>query len=220
MDWMKEAMNAEQVYPVNPNLVVSTDDTTLFVFEGSKDNSDEWEWKIVDKSNGDSSVRSDFKVGDDAENSGGLHVWLTFTFTAVGLAAPPYSAVTGLDATELCPDACPDGILAAEVPGLDKAGDDTHNNGFGWLVFLRTDRKDRTQEGGEPFLSITNRKFIHYNDDVLLPFIRKFCEKLGWKKHQPVPECLKSVSWFDGDIGQLQTMLYKAREALDEAERI
>ena len=31
---------------------------------------------------------------------------------------------------------------------------------------------------------------------------------------------MKCVSWFDGDIGQLQTMIYEAREALDEAERI
>ena len=49
MDWMKDALNADQIYPVNPNLVFSTDDTTLFVFEGKKYSDDEWSWKIVDE---------------------------------------------------------------------------------------------------------------------------------------------------------------------------
>ena len=35
-----------------------------------------------------------------------------------------------------------------------------------------------------------------------------------------MPESLKAVLWFDGDIGQLQKMLYEAREVLDDAERI
>ena len=74
MDWMKDALDADQIYPVNPNLVFSTDDTTLFLFEGKKDSDDEWSWKIIDEANGDASVRSDFQVGDDAENSSGLRV--------------------------------------------------------------------------------------------------------------------------------------------------
>ena len=63
-------------------------------------------------------------------------------------------------------------------------------------------------------------KIIHYNDKVLMPFIRMICKKLGWKEGQPVPDWLKAVSWFDGDIPQLQTMLFEAREALDDAEKI
>ena len=130
-DWMKEALCAKEIYLVNPNLVLSTDNTTLFVFEGANNDTDDWEWKIVDESIGNLSVRSDFKVGDDAEMSGGLRVPLTFTFTASGLAAPPYIAVSGLNETELCPEKYPDGILAAEVPGLCKGGDDVSNKGTG-----------------------------------------------------------------------------------------
>ena len=55
---------------------------------------------------------------------------------------------------------------------------------------------------------------------MLLPFICSICEKLGWKKGQPVPDSLKACSWFDGDIGQLQTMLFESREALDDVEKI
>mmetsp|Transcript_11132 Transcript_11132/g.23782 ORF Transcript_11132/g.23782 Transcript_11132/m.23782 type:complete len:92 (+) Transcript_11132:1069-1344(+) len=61
---------------------------------------------------------------------------------------------------------------------------------------------------------------MHYNDMVLLPFIRAIREALGLKKGQPIPDCLKCVSWSDGDIGQLQTLLFEAREALDDAEKI
>ena len=85
---MKEALDAKDIYSVNPNLVLSTDDTTLFVFEGANNASDDWQWKLIDKTNGNSSVRSDFEVKDDVENAGGLRVQLTFTFTASGLAAP------------------------------------------------------------------------------------------------------------------------------------
>ena len=220
MAWMKEAYDGDDVYPVDPNLILSTDDTTLFVFEGAKEGKGDWDWKIIDRTNGDSSVRSDFQVGNDAENSGGLRVRLTVTFTASGLAAPPYVAVSGLTEDELSPILCPDGIVAEKVAGLCKGGNDLFNDSFGWLVFLRADKKVSKEEQEEAFLSIANKKFIHYNDKVLLPFIRKIRERLGWKPGQAVPEWLKAVSWFDGDIGQLQTMLYEAREALDEAERI
>jgi len=219
MDWVKLAWGEDEIYPVDPNLLLSTDDTVLFVFQGCKNAKDDWEWKIIDSTNGDPSVRSDFQVGEDAEHTGRLRVRLTFTFTASGLAAPPYIAVSGLTDEELSPKLCPDGILAAEVPNLCKGGDDLFNNGSGWLVFLRADKKDR-DDPEKAALSIANKKFIHYNDDVLVPFIRRIREKLGWRKGQPVPESLRASSWFDGDIGQLQTMLFEAREALDEYERI
>ena len=176
---------------------------------------------MIDRSNSNSSVRSDFEVGEDAENSGGLRVRLTFTITASGLAAPPYVAVGGLTADELSPELCPDGVLAAQIPGLCKGGDAISNKGFGWLVFLRADKKDKaTDKDDESYLSIANKKFIHYNDDVLLPFIRSIRKKLGWIEGTDVPEWMRACSWFDGDIGQLQTMIFEAREALDDAERI
>ena len=131
-----------------------------------------------------------------------------------------YVAVCGLSESELSPELCPEGLLPVSVPGLCKGGDDLFNASTGWLVFLRADRKESCGEQNDAFLSIGNKKIIHYNDTVLLPFIRAVRENLGWKPGQPVPEYMKASSWFDGDIGQLQTMLYEAREALDTAERI
>lgn len=103
IDLMKEALGAEEVYTVDPNLVMFTDDVVIYAFESSSANGDEWEWKIVDKSSGNASVRSDFEVGSDAKNSGGLRVRLTFTMTGSGLMAPLYVSVGGLMKEELQP---------------------------------------------------------------------------------------------------------------------
>ena len=61
---------------------------------------------------------------------------------------------------------------------------------------------------------------MHYNDDVLLPFIKSIRETLGWKEGHETPAWTTMVSWFDGDIPQLQTMLFEAREVVDVVIRI
>ena len=61
---------------------------------------------------------------------------------------------------------CPDGLLAAEIPGLCKGGDDIFNMGIGWLVFLRADKKDKSEDKEEATLSIANKKFLHYNVSI------------------------------------------------------
>ena len=136
---VKNALQAENVYPANPNLILSTDDTTLFVFEGKatgKGREDSWDWKLIDNTNGNISVCSNFEVGSEAEHGGGLRVRLTFTFTASRLAAPPYVAVSGLTDDELSPELCKDGIIAEKVDNLCKGGDDLFNNGLaGWYFF-------------------------------------------------------------------------------------
>ena len=119
---------------------------------------------------------------------------LTFTFTASGLAAPPYVAISGLTADELSPELCEDGILAAKVPGLCKGGDDLHNNGHGWLVFLRSDKRDPAANPDSIHLTAANKKFIHYNDKVLRPFIQSIRETLGWKMGQAIPEWMTVIS--------------------------
>ena len=49
--------------------MLSTDDTTLFVFDGAADGSGDWEWKIVDQTNSNQSVRSEFEVGSEDRKS-------------------------------------------------------------------------------------------------------------------------------------------------------
>ena len=61
---------------------------------------------------------------------------------------------------------------------------------------------------------------MHYSDEVLLPFVEAIRKTLGWKDGQEIPDWMTTVLWFDGDIPQLQTILFKSREALDLALRI
>ena len=138
---VNEAFGTDKIYHANPNLVLSIDNTTISVFEGTSEGSGDWEWKITDKMNSNQSVCSDFEVGDDAENKGGLRDCPIFTFTTSELSAPPYISGSGLTPEELSIEDCPGGILASKVPNLCKGGDDIFNDGYGWLIFLRGDRK-------------------------------------------------------------------------------
>jgi hypothetical protein len=72
IEMVKKTFWGRQVFLVHLSLVLSTDDTTLFVFEGKAcgmGEEDEWEWKIVDATNTNSLVRSDFEVGENIEIS-------------------------------------------------------------------------------------------------------------------------------------------------------
>ena len=102
-----------------------------------------------------------------------------------------------LSKEELSPELYLDGIIATKVPRLCKGGNDPFNTGFGWLVFLRADAKDPSLADGA-WLSSANKKFMQYNDDVLVPFIHKLREDLGWTPGEPVPEWMTALSWFDG----------------------
>ena len=115
--------------------------------------------------------------------------------------------MSGLTADGLSVESCPRGILSTKVPGLCKGGNDVDCTGFGWLTFLRADKKDLATNTNKHRLTIANKKFMHYNVDVLLPFIKSIRMKLGWKPGEPIPEWMTAISWFDGDIPQLQTML-------------
>ena len=53
-------------YPAHPDLVLSSDDSTIFVFEEKargEDSDIEWNWKLIDAATNNASVRSNFEVG-------------------------------------------------------------------------------------------------------------------------------------------------------------
>ena len=154
IDMVKQAYGTDNVYTVNPNLALSTDDTTIFAFEGAIHNPEEdWDWKIIDKDNSNSGVRGDFEVSDDAENSGGLRLRLTFTFTASGLAAPPYISVSGLTADELLVKPVPMESWQQSCQGCAR-GVMTYTTTVmaGWYSFVRI-RKNRHQRSHRRLLS-------------------------------------------------------------------
>ena len=133
VDMVKEAYGSD-LYPAHPDLVLSSDDSTIIAFEGKarrEGGEMEWDWKLLDPAANNASVRSDFEVGDNNANSGGLRIRITFTFTASGSYAPVFICVSGLTKEELSPELCPDGILATKVPRLCKGGNDPFRNRFG-----------------------------------------------------------------------------------------
>jgi len=85
---------------------------------------------------------------------------------------------------------------------------------------LRADKKEKNTNSEQEWLSIQNKKFIDYNDTVLLPFIEEVRKQFGWNPNQPVPDWLTAIAWSDGDIPQLQTMMFEARRATDETMNI
>lgn len=81
------------------------------------------------------------------ENSGGLCVRMTFTFTPSGLETPLYLSVSGLKEKDLCPTIIlPDSILIVWVPELCCGGNDMFNTGEGWLMLLRSKKITCKQE--------------------------------------------------------------------------
>ena len=44
VEMVKQAFGSDEIYPANPNLVLSTDNTTLFVFEGTSVEGGDEEW--------------------------------------------------------------------------------------------------------------------------------------------------------------------------------
>ena len=131
-------------------------------------------------------------------------------------------SVSGLTVDELSVDACPDGILATKVMRLCKGRDDLHTIGFGWLVFLWANKKEPTtsKEASKENLSIPIKQIIHYNEDILLHFIKSVREAVAWEPGQQVPEWMTALSLSDGDIPQLQTMLYEACKTVDVTNHV
>ena len=68
----------------------------MFVFEDTDKDKNDWEWKLINKTNDSSPVWSDFHVGIDVKCAGGLCVCPTFTFIMSILYVPSYVALRGL----------------------------------------------------------------------------------------------------------------------------
>ncbi len=96
IEWAKKAFGMEEVDLLDFNLLLLTDDATLFVLEGTDKDKNDWGWKLINKTNDSASVWSDLCVGTDVKSTGGLYVCPTFTFTVSILDAPPYVKLRGL----------------------------------------------------------------------------------------------------------------------------
>ena len=148
---------------VLPIFISTTDDTTMFTFEGSVNGRSGY---IINK--GENSVQSAFtKESDSTESLRGIRMRHSISFNAVGNATPLYVTVYGLGDDELPPSTCPSGVLTISVPGLCYGGNqDCSNETEGYLVCLRSTKKDES-------VSTDQINHVQYRNNVLLPWIEK-----------------------------------------------
>ena len=219
--------------PVLPNLITSTDETTVFATPS----------KIFDKERVylvarptavkneriDSGKCNHYSTDDSGDaHCRGVRIVLNNTFTGGGLAAPIFAVIYGLT-----PDELPNGddILTIPVPGLTVGADQNiYNTKEGYIVFVRGNHcKDNFEnhenendneienddEDDGPTYSKEARVAKLYRTLVYQPFIRDIrMTQYGWSGEGPVPDDLEAVSWMDGAYAQLQQIT--AEENLDE----
>ncbi len=142
------------VYPVEPYLLYSTDNTTEYIFEGTQK-------KFVPNvltTNSSISKQGMNAVSKckDNKSMSGMHVKLMFTFSAMGTCFPLVWTVTGLTEQEM-----PTGeeFLHVRVPGLciGGGGVNINNQEVSHLLFMRTSKGAET------------KRFRWYQQEILMP---------------------------------------------------
>ena len=149
--------NDVPILPVRPELILSTDDTVQYIFEGKGELNNLFRL-VSSKAILKAGTRSKYN-NDDSKNMCGLRVKLTYTFTGAGTMAPIFISVLGLNDRELPQDQC----VSVKIPGLCVGGGGVtvDNKGYDILMFMRGDK------------GIDKRRYQVYRDEVLLPFIRE-----------------------------------------------
>jgi hypothetical protein len=107
------------VIPIRPELVISTDDTTEYIFEGTKDVASKFvlETKSSIMKKGTNAIYRP----EDSKAMNGMQVKLTFSFTAMGNCFPVTLTVSSLTEKEKPPG---EEFIHVEIPGLCIGGGD------------------------------------------------------------------------------------------------
>ena len=165
-DMIQKENECLDLRPILPMFTSTTDDTTVFAFEGAVDGS-EGEGFIICKDD-DTGTRSSYtKSTASTDSKRGIRIRHTVTFNALGNAAPFYATVYGLSAEELPVSTCPSGLLPVLLSGFFYGGDqDISNKTKGWLVFIRSTNK-------EIDVSTDQLNHEYYRNEVFLPYIEE-----------------------------------------------
>ena len=182
-----------EIRPVPPFFISSSDDTTIFAFEGTADGG--CETYLVNNDDDRGGVRSHFS--DDTGNTDGfrgLRVKHTVSMTASGHLAPMHVGIHGLSDKELSRELCPDGVYVMQLKGFCYGGgQDSQNKTIGRVIFMRS--------GFDTDPKISNDQYYHerYRNDVFLPFVEgtreTYLSDKNWTKDDTVPDEAAFVSW-------------------------
>ena len=188
------ATNNLPVYPIKSHYVMSTDDTVVYVYEGT--GRKESTFKLVGANSAYSSgVRSKYNL-DESKMMNGMRLKMTFTFSAAGTCAPLCITVSGLSKEELPNEP----IVMMKVNGLCVGGSGVSvgNEQPGFVFFLRAEYK------------MDVRRYELYQKEILIPFVnqtRREYDSFDVDDEGEIPEKLTAVSWFDGDLCQIQNQV-------------
>jgi len=192
---ISKALGGVPVYPVHPAYVLSTDDTTLFVFEGT----DVDDGARVCSREQRGNVHGTFTTKSRGHLCG-QRVRFTVTFSAGGYMAPLFMTVTGLSDSELPQSTCQDGVLILKIPGLCVGGTvDPRIQNYGYVAFIRS-RKDGIVSEESPEMAV----FRYYRTNILLPWIEEL--RLVVHNHPsdaPVPDELTAWHGWTGGCPNL-----------------
>ena len=179
------------VHPVHPALIFSTDDTTEYIFEGTKNTPHNF--VLTTKSSIQKRGTNAVYNTEDNKSMNGMRVKLTFTFSAMGTSMPLVVTVTGLTEKEM-----PDGkeFIHVKVPGMciGGGGVSAKNQSYGHLLLMRN------TEGAE------KRRFTWYQENILMKGTSINCKVYcGFddSSRREIPDRLTAVSWSDGDLSQI-----------------
>ena len=218
------------VVPILPNLITSTDETTIFVTPSKIFDKEKVYLvsrpKVIKNEMLDSGKCNDYSTNDIGDaHCRGLRVVLNTTFTAGGLAAPIFVIIYGLTLDEMPKNA----IVMVPIPGYTVGGDrHIYSKKEGYIVFVRgkfdvgkendnsindcdnneveltsDDIEDTTNQ--DISVSKESRVADLYRTYVYHPFIKDVrVTQYGWSGEGPIPRHLTAVSWMDGAHGQLK----------------
>ena len=141
----------EKLIPVLPQLVTSTDETTMFITSTIIKNKEVWYLyakAVAERDILDSSKRDNYSTAMSGDaHCRGLRITMNNTFTAGGRVAPPFICVYGLS-----PDEMPgDEIVLVPIKGLVIGADQNGSMDEGYICFIRGkyDPKNGTEQDKE-----------------------------------------------------------------------
>ena len=172
--------------------VSTTDDTTVFAFEGAVDGKVN-DLFIVNKQD-DSGVRSSYtKDTSSTDSLRGIRIRHTVSFNGVGNTAPLYITIYGLTKEELPVATCTSGVFPILLEGLCYGSNqDCSNRSIGHVVFLRN-----TEKGSD--ISTDQLNHERYRNEVFLPYIQStrehYLRREGWQGGDEVDDDHVWINW-------------------------
>ena len=186
------------VYPIPPQYIYSSDDTTVYTFDGTAKGKEEF--VLVTKSSlAKRGTRAVYHCEDDKAMQG-MRVKLTFTFSAIGTCFPLVATVAGLKEREMPGKE----FVHVKIPGfcIGGGGVNINNKEVGHLLLMRD------SAGAE------KQRFKWYQEEILFPGINGHRQEFGKfdaSSGREIPDKLTAVSWCDGDLSQIHSITNSVR---------